>query len=304
MKADWYTFTVSPGAVTFLTNPMTGAPVNARGSASELTPAEFSQFCAFFFEETGIELDGKKKSFLASRLASRLAALNLPRYDDYFRFISQPENKTERLRAIDLLTTHETWFFREAKHFDRLREKALNHHVNRPFRVWSAACSSGEEAYSIALTLADALDPLCRRWELLASDISWSSLEVARSARYSLSRSERIPRNLLEKYCLRGVRSQDGTFRISNPIRANTRFELINLIKPLPELPMFDVVFLRNTLIYFKPAARRRILNNIAPRMAADGLLFISHAESLQGLDPRFQMIKPGVYSRREATPS
>jgi len=269
--------------------------------ASGLTDEEFNLFRQLMLRETGIELDDKKRPFLASRLANRLAILNLPSYGDYYRLITEPDNDRERLEALDLLTTHETWFFREVKHFEKLRQKALTHRTPRPFRVWSAACSSGEEAYSIALVLADVFGAVPQRWELVASDIGLSGLEVARHGRYPLSRAEPIPRPLLEKFCLKGVRSQEGTFMVSKQIRSCVRFEFMNLFKPLPDLPVFDIVFLRNALIYFKPAARQQILKTIEPLVTHDGFLFVSHTESLQGLDSRFTLVQPGIYRKTEA---
>jgi len=251
-------------------------------------------------DDTGIDLDERKRTFLASRLANRLAILNLPSYADYYRLITQPDNEAERFQAIDLLTTHETWFFREDKHFDTLRATALAHREPRPLRVWSAACASGEEAYSIAMVLADVLGIAPYRWELLASDISVSGLDVARHGRYPLSRAEPVPLPLLQKYCLKGVRSAEGTFMVSKRLRACVRFELINLAKPLPTLPAFDIVFLRNTLIYFRPTARQQILKTIESRILPGGLLFVSHTESLQGLSSRFSMLRPGIYRNRK----
>ncbi len=268
-----------------------------------LTDAECNLFRELLLQETGIALDKNRRSFLSSRLAKRLTLLNLSSYGDYYRLISQPENKAERLRVLDLLTTHETWFFREEKHFEKLRAKALEHRGSRPFRVWSAACASGEEAHSAAMVLADVFGPASQRWELVASDISLSGLEIARHGRYPLSRAKPIPHPLIQKFCLKGIHNQDGKFLISRQLRARVRFEYINLFRALPDLPLFDIIFLRNTLIYFKPAARQHILSAIEPLIALEGFLFVSHTESLQGLDSRFVLVQPGIYRKMEATP-
>lgn len=268
-----------------------------------LTDEECNLFRTLLLQETGIALDEKRRSFLSNRLAKRLTTLNLSSYGDYYRVLSQPENKAERLRVLDLLTTHETWFFREKKHFEKLRTKALEHRGSRPFRVWSAACASGEEAYSAAMVLTDVFGPASQRWELVASDISLSGLEIARHGRYPLARAKPIPHPLVHKFCLKGIHSQDGKFLISRQLRARIRFEYINLFKALPDLPVFDIIFLRNTLIYFKPTARKYILSAIEPLIALEGLLFVSHTESLQGLDSRFALVQPGIYRKPEATP-
>jgi len=271
-----------------------------RDASNALTEEEFNLFRQLLSQETGIELDAKKRPFVAGRLASRLALLNIPSYRDYYRLIAQPDNDVERLQALDLLTTHETWFFREGKHFEKLRAKAMTHRADRPFRVWSAACASGEEAYSIGMVLADVFGAPSQRWEVLATDISTSGLEAARHGRYPLSRAEAIPRALLHRFCRKGVRSQEGMFMVSRELRAQVRFDFLNLFRPFPDLPVFDIIFLRNTLIYFKPAGRQQILNAIEPHLAEDGLLLVSHTESLQGLDSRFALVKPGIYRKPE----
>lgn len=259
---------------------------------------DFDLLRRFFAEQTGIELEDNKRSFLASRLAPRLMMLNLPDYGAYYRYIMQENKSQERLMAIDLLTTHETWFFREGKHFDELQHQAGKHRSSQPFRVWSAACSSGEEAYSIAMTLTDALGPASGLWELVASDITISGLATARSGRYSMARTKSIPPAYLTKYCLKGVRSQEGSFLLTRPIRAAVRFEFINLVKPLPDLAPFNIVFLRNILIYFKPKARQKMIQLLSNKIANGGFLYISHSESLQGLDVPFVMERPGVYRK------
>ena len=259
-----------------------------------LTDEECNLFSKLLLQETGIALDKTRQSFLSSRLAKRLPILNLSSYGDYYRLISQPENKAERLRVLDLLTTHETWFFREEKHFEKLRAKALEHRGSRPFRVWSAACASGEEAHSAAMVLADVFGPASQRWELVASDISLSGLEIARHGCYPLARAKPIPHPLIRKFCLKGIHSQDGKFLVSRQLR---------LFKALPDLPLFDIIFLRNTLIYFKPTARKHILRAIEPLIALEGFLFVSHTESLQGLDAHFALVQPGIYRKMEATP-
>lgn len=259
---------------------------------------DFDLLRRFFAEQTGIELEDNKRAFLASRLAPRLMMLNLADYGAYYRYIMQESKGQERLMAIDLLTTHETWFFREEKHFQELQHQAETHRSSNPLRVWSAACSSGEEAYSIAMTLTDVLGPANGLWELVASDITISGLATARSGRYSMARAKSIPPPFLTKYCLKGIRSQEGSFLLTRPIRAAVRFEFINLVKPLPNLDPFNIVFLRNILIYFKPEARQRMIRTLSSKISTGGFLYISHSESLQGLDVPFVMERPGIYRK------
>jgi len=206
--------------------------------------------------------------------------------------LEQPEQQTERRLVVDLLTTNETFFFREPQHFrylaDWLREQ------RRPLRLWSAACSSGEEPYSLAMLLAEhaAHDD----WRILASDLSQRMLEKARSAIYPLDGSHNFPPGWLQRYCLKGVDQQEGMFRVVASLRQRVALRELNLMRELPgDLPLFDVIFLRNVLIYFNPADKRAIVARLIERLRPGGLLFIGHAESVQGFELPLKSLAPSV---------
>ena len=178
-------------------------------------------------------------------------------YRQYYDMVTGDSHPGEHQMMLDLLATNETYFFRESGHFDFLRDQILPHrHRAQPFRVWSAASSSGEEAYSIAMLLADKLG--MTPWEVFGSDISERILEKARAAHYAMTRIEGIPREYLEKYCLCGVGPQEGTLLIDRRLRERVQFVQINLNKAVPDVGSFDVIFLRNVLIYFNPEPRQR----------------------------------------------
>ena len=262
-----------------------------------LSDAEFALLRDWVQAEAGISLSSAKKPLVTSRLLKRVSQLGLASFGEYHRLVSQ-SGSHETQTALDLLTTNETYFFREPKHFAFLRERALPaRRAGSAWRVWSAACSSGEEPWSIAMTLAEALP--AAPWEILASDLSTRVLERARSAQYPLERAEHIPAPLLKKYCLRGIGSQAGSFCLDRPLRQRVQFRQVNLVQPLPEVGSFDVVFLRNVLIYFDPATKAQVVRQLCERLRPGGWFFCGHSESLHGLDLPLIAEQPAIYRRQ-----
>jgi chemotaxis protein methyltransferase CheR len=200
---------------------------------------------------------------------------------------------------LDCLTTNETYFFREPAHFEFLRNelKGKRRRIgSEPLRVWSAACSSGEEVYTLAMVLAETLGTL--PWEVIGSDINQEVLQHAERGHYSMARTSGIDRELLQKYCLKGVRAQAGTFLINEKLKQRTRFAQINLNKPVTGMGRFDVIFLRNVMIYFDQDTKKEVVNRIAQVLKPDGLFFISHSESLHGMTSALKMIQPSVFRK------
>ena len=233
-----------------------------------LSDKEFGLLRDWVYAKAGIAMSDAKKQLVMGRLQKRVLHHGLQSYTDYHRMISSGQARDETQIALDLLTTNETYFFREPKHFDFLRTRVLpERRAGSSFRVWSAACSSGEEPWSIAMSLAEKLHD--GTWEIVASDLSTRVLASAEAGHYAMERAEHIPRALLTKYCLRGVGSQDGTFRIGAELRRRVSFRQVNLIEKLPHVGMFDLIFLRNVLIYFdaptKPAVVRQWCEHLLP---------------------------------------
>jgi chemotaxis protein methyltransferase CheR len=200
-----------------------------------LSDREFTQFQELIFQQAGISMAPAKKPLVSGRLAKRLKQHGLDSFGDYFKLLMNAAHRAELQIAVDLLTTNETYFFREAKHFEFLRDEVLaRHRAGRPFRVWSAACSSGQEPYTLAMVLADTLGEM--PWEIVASDISTRVLERARTGQYALEQAEKVPRHFLSRYCLKGVGSQEGTFIVDRALRNRIKFSQINLNQTLPEV--------------------------------------------------------------------
>jgi chemotaxis protein methyltransferase CheR len=266
-------------------------------NAATLSDREFHQFSDMIYRIAGISLSPAKKPLVSSRLSKRLHEHRLSSYGEYFQVLSGGKNPDEIQIAVDLLTTNETYFFREPKHFDYLRDKILPQHpAGRALRVWSAASSSGQEAYSIAMTLADQLGS--QPWEIVASDISTRVLEKARTGQYPLEQAKHIPQNHLNDYCLKGIGSQSGTFLIERNLRSRVDFKQVNLNTTLPKLGEFDVVFLRNVMIYFDVETKRQVVNRITSQLKSGGYLLIGHSESLNGVVDNLKMVQPSVYRK------
>lgn len=263
----------------------------------ELKDSEFQHFQTWLYRTTGIHLTDAKKALVAGRLAKRLKHHDIGNYGDYFRLITNGQATAELQTAIDLLTTNETYFFREPKHFDFLRGEVLNRvSPGMDFRLWSAASSSGEEAYSLAMTIADSLKTTS--WEIIASDISMHVLNIARSGHYPIARAKNIPREMLTRYCLKGVGKQEGTFLIDRAIRNRVSFMHVNLNENLPAIGEFDVIFLRNVMIYFDQETKRKVITRMIPRLKPGGYLLISHSESLNGITDALKLVRPSIYRK------
>lgn len=263
----------------------------------QLKNVEFEQFRSWLHRSSGISLTPSKQALVAGRLSQRLRQRELSSFGDYFRLIMQATEALELQTALDLLTTNETYFFREPKHFDFLRTQVLpNANTGRPFRLWSAASSTGEEPYSLAMTLADGL--ASTPWEIVASDISTRVLEKARHGHYPMERASHIPKHQLSRHCLKGTGAQEGTFLIDRNLRDRVQFMQINLNTGLPKIGEFDVIFLRNVMIYFDMDTKRQVVARLLPLLKPGGYFFVSHSESLNGITDSLKLITPSTYRK------
>lgn len=263
-----------------------------------LSDQEFALFQRLIYKIAGISLSDTKKVLLAGRLMRRLKHHQLSSFGEYYQLIASEQHPEELQTMVDLLTTNETYFFREPTHFDFLRNEIVAKRNNpATFRVWSAASSSGEEAYSIAMTLAETIPS--GAWEIIGSDISTKVLAAAAAGHYSLARTDGIPPGYMRKYCLKGVRSHAGTFLIAPELRKKARFFQINLMHPVEaDIGDFDVIFLRNVMIYFDPETKTRVVHNLLPRLKKGGYLIIGHSETLTGITDRVVGMRPTIYRK------
>jgi chemotaxis protein methyltransferase CheR len=271
----------------------------------EPSDREFHQLRDLVLHHAGIHLSDAKKPLVYGRLLRRVRELGLATFGDYYRRVLESED--ELTLFLDRITTNETHFFREPHHFvhlaetvvPRLMEDAAAGLREKSVRVWSAGCSTGEEPYSIAMTLLDRLPRGGWTIDILATDLSTRVLDVARSATWAASRTSGIPGEFLQSFMLRGIGSREGQVRASAQLRSIVRVQRLNLNDDAyPAEAPFDLIFCRNVLIYFQPARRQRVLLRLVSRLAPGGQLFVGHAESVQGLPERLRSVCPTVYAR------
>lgn len=265
-----------------------------------LSDKEFRQFQTMIYDIAGISMSPAKKPLVSGRLAKRVKQHGLESYGEYFRILMQQDKREELQVAIDLLTTNETYFFREPKHFDFLRQQVPGlRRSGKPLRIWCAASSSGEEPYTIAMVLADVLGD--EPWEVIGSDISTRVLEKARGGHYPMTRIEGIPRDYLTRFCLKGTGQQEGTFLVDRNVRNRVSFMQINLNESLPKLGEFDVIFLRNVMIYFDMETKQRVVERMLPLLRPGGYFIVSHSESLNGITEALKLVTPSIYRKPDA---
>ena len=264
-----------------------------------ITDQEFTLFQRLIYKIAGISLGDSKKTLLVGRLTRRLKVYEFGTFTQYYRMLATGDHPEELQTMVDLLTTNETYFFREPKHFDFLRDEIIRKRTSpATFRIWSAASSSGEEIYTLAMVLANSLPNT--PWEIVGSDISTQVLAKAATGHYSLARTEGIPPEFMKKYCLKGVRSQAGSFLIAPELRQRTSFYQINLTQPVDaEIGHFEVIFLRNVMIYFDQETKAKVVNNLLPRLKSGGYLIIGHSETLNGLKiGPLDAVRPTIYRK------
>ncbi|UTH73257.1 protein-glutamate O-methyltransferase CheR [Chromobacterium sp. IIBBL 290-4] len=262
-----------------------------------LSDEEFSCFKQFILQEAGIDLPASKRSLVQSRLAKRLRNLGVSSYGAYWQLLRKPESHAERQHAINMLSTNETYFFREPQHFQWLENQALAiQQRGGAVKVWSAACSSGEEPYTIAMVLAETLG-MRGNWKVYATDINTKVLNLAKRAVYPKERVQRTPPLLWQKYFLRGRDEYAGMVRVLPELANRVEFSSLNLLHCNRFAQTdFDIVFLRNVLIYFNEETKLDVLRKLCSRMREGGHLLIGHSESLHKLNLPLAQEEPSRY--------
>ncbi|TFY96192.1 CheR family methyltransferase [Ramlibacter humi] len=243
-----------------------------------LGQADFELACRLIGDYAGIRISPHKRQMVHNRLSRRLRVLGLDSFGDYLDLV-QNDPVGEREAFVNALTTNLTAFFREPHHFELLRERAIQHRQTQaePMRVWCSACSTGEEAWSIALTLREAGCPA----EVLATDIDTDALDRAEAGLYPMERVNGLPPERLRGLFLKGYGDNEGWVSIRPELRPMVTFGQLNLLAPAwPEFGPLDAIFCRNVVIYFDRESQKRLLGRFAQRMHPGGLLAVGHAES------------------------
>jgi chemotaxis protein methyltransferase CheR len=266
----------------------------------QISQSSFNQIREYVHRTAGITIGPEKSAMVTSRLWRRLEMTACKSYEAYLAFVASNDGFEERCVMLDLLTTNETYFFREPAHFKRLAQQILPQVRPRPVRVWCAAASTGEEPYSLAMVLADHLG--MNNWELLATDISRKVLMQAERGLYRMERLEQMPPQYLKQYCLRGVDEYHGQLAVHPKLRAQVKFAQHNLLHPLTGHEKFDVIFLRNVLIYFDQPTKQLVLDRVLQNLRPGGWLILGHCESLMGLTLPLSQEVPSVYRKKAET--
>jgi len=262
----------------------------------ELDRHEFSDIAKLITDKSGIHVASDQKSLIEHKLSKRLRHFNLSKFADYHDILVS--NDEELQVMINAVTTNETYFFREEKHFEFLIKEILPKVKYDLFRCWSAAGSIGAEAYSIAMTVDSTLSTY-QNWEVVQSDINDEVLMDGKEGVYPLKYSTKIPLKHLQEYCMQGEDENDGLFIIGDKLRKRVKQMHINLTKVLPrELGMFDVIFLRNMIIYFDDANKKIIVNNVLKHLKPGGYLLMGHSESLYNITSKVKQISPSIYQK------
>jgi chemotaxis protein methyltransferase CheR len=275
-----------------------------------ITDAEFASLRDLVYAQTGISLRDPKRALLKSRLMKRLRHYRYEHFAQYYDHLKNHDPAGCELQAmINAVTTNKTSFFREEHHFAFLAERILAP-ANRlalqarqpSLRIWSAGCSSGEEPYSIAITLATNLDRLAA-WDvkILASDIDTEMLEKARTGIYSKEAVSALPASAVKRHFLRGTGQYANCVRVKPLLRNLVTFARINLVEPWPFRAKFDAIFCRNVIIYFDHDSQQQVLERFAQCLKPEGLFFAGHSESLFWLDDLFEPVGHTAYRARPA---
>lgn len=265
------------------------------------------QFIAeMVYEHSRIRLGADKQALVTGRLAKRLRALKLDSFEGYCELLQSAAGGEELGPLVDLISTNHTNFFREVQHLDFLRHQVLPELLPRllkqreTFRVWSAACSSGEEPYTIAIVLAEsARQHGYYDWQIEASDISSRILARAQNAIYGADRVKMPQPEWLSRYFQKGVGQHEGFYRVKNSLRETVKFHRLNLLQgKYPVAPDQHVIFCRNVMIYFDAATQQELVTKLIGQLAPGGYLIVGHSESLLGVKHSLKTIKPGIYRK------
>lgn len=264
-----------------------------------LSAQDYERFRALVYEESGISLGDNKQSLLVSRLSKRLRVLALSTFHDYYELVTQDSSREEFTRMLDLISTNKTDFFREPKHFDFLRDRILpDLETTKRIRIWSSACSTGEEPYSIAITLYEHVaDPARWNFQVLASDLSTRVLAKAASGLYEEDRIRGVPPDVVKRHFLKGRGNQEGRVKVKPHLGKMITFRRVNLMNDrFPVKHPLDVIFCRNVMIYFDRPTQETLVNKFYTYLKPGGYLFIGHSESLQWVNHAFTHVAPTIY--------
>ncbi len=260
------------------------------------TARDFERVRELIYDHAGISLNPSKQDMVYSRLARRLRATGINNFRDYLALL-ESNNKVEWEAFANSLTTNLTSFFRESHHFPLLAEHVVKHKGKHPISLWCSAASTGEEPYSLAMTMVDAFGSFTPPVTILATDLDTNVLAKAEAGVYPLERVEKLSADVIKRFFLRGTGAQEGFVCVRPELRAMITFRKVNLLSlEWPVRGPLDAIFCRNVMIYFDKMTQLKILERFAPLLQADGLLFAGHSESFHNATHLFRLRGKTVY--------
>ncbi|MBL8174177.1 MAG: protein-glutamate O-methyltransferase CheR [Bryobacterales bacterium] len=265
-----------------------------------LSAGEFREISRMAYEYAGLDLGENKTQLVLARLGKKLREMQIPTFSEYCRRVREDRTGESMVAMIDALTTNHTSFLREGAHFDFLSRVVLPELAGRTqVAIWSAACSTGEEPYSIVFTALEAmgLDGM-RKLRVLATDISTKALGKAAQAVYPMERMKGMRQDWMSRYLMRGTGRWEGHCQVKKKVRDLVEFRRQNLMESFSHLGPFQVIFCRNVMIYFDRETQQDLVRRLAGRLEPGGYLFTGHAESLNGLDQPLQYVQPATYRK------
>ncbi len=271
---------------------------------AQLSDKEFDSLSAYIYNEYGIKMPYVKKIMLQSRLQKRLRQLNLPTFKEYCEYVFGSHGSEEIIHMMDVVSTNKTDFFREPVHFDFMREIILPEIVGskqRNIKIWSAGSSSGEEAYTIAITINEFTENNNGfDYQIIGTDISTVMLKTAVDAIYKEDKIEPIPLSLRKKYFLKSKDPGSKLYRVAPQIRSKVKFGRLNLMdSSYPINEPFDVIFCRNTLIYFDRETQESVINKLCRHLRTNGYFLLGHSESITNMNVPLKHIKPTIFQKK-----
>lgn len=273
-----------------------------------LTDSEFNALVKIIYDETRIKMTEHKKALVTSRLGKRLRALKIKSFSEYIKFLESPNGGEETINFVNAVTTNKTDFFRENKHFEYMKntflpnwEKAYKEGKVKNLRIWSAACSTGEEPYSILITLHEYFKNNFDKYDIrvLASDIDTNVLQHGQAGIYRDEVIDPIPIDILKKYFLKGSKENEGLYKVKDFLKNNIAFRMLNFKDEDFDIhTQFDLIFCRNVIIYFDKGFQKELFDKFYVYLKDDGLIFIGHSETLFGVSDKFKYVTSNIYKK------
>lgn len=265
----------------------------------ELSERQFEKISRMVYRLSGIHLKNGKQALVRARLMKRLRALKIRNFRDYLKYLDSASGKDEPQRMIDVITTNKTHFFREPAHFDYLKTELLPQYKGNRLRFWTAACSSGEETYSLAILLREHLPNIDGRdVKILATDISRRMLERAQLAVYSADQIKDVPPLFIQRYFNKISDRPTRQYQLRDEIRRIVTIAWLNLIDNWPMKGPFDVIFCRNVMIYFDRTTQQRLIQRFSQLLGNGGHLFVGHSEGLSAISHNLNYVGPAIYRK------